>query len=71
MLVSLSITTYEFYDGDWHPTLTHTFYGKTEQDARKIMEAHRNTDSFFNGSFSGKWNGLILKNSDAVVQSKP
>ncbi len=68
MVVSIAITTYEFYDGQLHPTLTHTFYGKSEEDARKILEAHRKTDAFFNGSFAGRWNGIVLKNSDESVQ---
>ncbi len=65
--LTLQITTYEFYSGSWHPTLTHTFYGETRDELHKIRDAHRKTDSFFNGSFTGKFNGIILMNSEETI----
>lgn len=63
----LLITTYEFYDGFWHQTVTHAFYGNTEDELYKIRDAHRKTDSFFNASFTGKFDGIILMNGKEII----
>lgn len=63
----LQITTYEFYSNFWQPTVTHTFYGNTEEELQKIRDAHRKTDTFFNGSFTGKFNGIILMNGKEII----
>lgn len=63
----LQITTYEFYDRKWHATLTHTFYGNTEDELYKIRDAHRKTDTFFNGSFTGGFKDIILMNGKEVI----
>lgn len=65
--LSLQITTYEFYGRKWHPTVTHTFYGDTEEELHKIRDAHRKTDTFFNGSFTGSFNGIILMNGKETI----
>ncbi len=65
--LNLEITTFEYYDNQWNPVLTHTFYGNTENEINQLIDAHRKTDSFFDASFTGefKWKeGTIqLKNT--------
>jgi hypothetical protein len=65
--LSLQITTYEFYEGMWNPTVTHTFYGETAEELRRIKDAHKKTDSFFNASFIGKVNGIVLMNGNEII----
>lgn len=66
--LSVSITTDEFYNGDWNPVLTHTFYGQNEEELENLVQTHINTDSFFAASFKGlfNWKGteIKLKNSE-------
>lgn len=57
-----TIDTYELINGNWHIVLSHVFYGNGQYEINQIIEAHRKTDSFFNASFDGEWNGIILKN---------
>ncbi len=70
--LKLEIITCEYYDNDWHETLKHTFYGNTEQDIEDIIDAHRQTDAFFDASFSGafNWEGgtIILKNDISEIE---
>ena len=56
------IDTFELINGQWYKILSHIFYGNGQYEINQIIEAHRKTDSFFNASFDGKWNGIILKN---------
>ena len=56
----LQIDTYEGRDPV--PTVTHVFYGDTRADAKAVADAHRETDEFFAGSFTGEWNGIELHN---------
>jgi hypothetical protein len=63
----LLITTYEFYDGFWHPTVSHCFYGDTEEELYKIRNAHRKTDTFFDASFTGKFDGITLMNGKTII----
>ncbi len=73
--LKINITTSEYDDINkiWIPTLGHIFYANTEDEILSLVNAHRQTDSFFDASFSGifKWKeGIIyLKNkvSDLTV----
>ena len=71
-LVSLIITTYELAEEPkgyyfWKTTVTHCFHGETIERVYQILNAHRKTDVFFDGSFRGEWNGIILKNSEPQI----
>lgn len=66
----ISITTFEIYNGGSHPTVTHVFIGDNEDEARGVMNAHRQADQFFNASFSGNYNGIVLVNSEPLVEVK-
>lgn len=61
--LKLDITTYEYYNDQWNPVLTHTFYGNTEEEISQLITSHRSTDSFFDASFNGefKWKEGIIK----------
>ncbi len=48
--------------GLFRETLVHIFYGDTIDEIQLIIKAHRKADAFFNGSFLGDYNGIILKN---------
>ena len=70
--VGLVITTYELAEEPkghyfWKATVSHIFYGETIERAYQILNAHRKTDVFFDGSFRGEWNGIILKNSEPQI----
>ncbi len=62
-LFKLMVATYELVDNTWVATVEHSFYGDTEEEANRIMEAHKKTDRFFAASFTGQFNGIILANS--------
>ena len=49
----LKIKTCEYYNNKWNPVLIHTFLGNTEEEIAGLIDAHRQTDSFFDASFSG------------------
>ncbi len=66
--VTLTITTYELVKGVPRATVNHEFFGNTEDEARKVLEAHRKTDAFFDASFTGNFRGIILVNSKAVYR---
>lgn len=70
--IALIITTYELSEQPkghyfWKATVTHAFYGETEERTYQISEAHKKTDAFYAGSFQGKWNGVILRNSESQI----
>lgn len=76
--ISLIITTYELTDKkehitpgenpyEWLATVTHIFHGETIERVHQILDAHRKTDVFFDGSFKGEWNGIILRNSEPQI----
>ena len=76
--ISLIVTTYELAEKkgpiapgenpyEWLATVTHIFHGETIERVHQILNAHRKTDVFFDGSFEGKWNGIILKNSEPQI----
>lgn len=59
-----SITTYEWSETGLHmPVLTHVFHGRNKKQIKQIIEAHKQTDEFFAGSFKGRWNRITLNNS--------
>ncbi len=68
---ALVITTYELVQENGQPiykgTVTHTFFGDTEDETRRVMQAHAKTDQFFAGSLKGMWSGIVLRNSDPQV----
>jgi hypothetical protein len=71
-LVTLIITTYELAEEPkdhyfWNATVSHIFHGETIERVHEILNAHRKTDVFFDGSFKGEWNGIILKNSEPQI----
>lgn len=59
-----AIITYELDEenGTAIETVGHIFYGDDMEEIQDLIAAHRKTDTFFNGSFEGKWNGIKLKN---------
>lgn len=70
--VSLIVTTYELAEEPaghyfWKATVSHLFHGETVERVYQISEAHKKTDTFYAGSFHGKWNGIILKNSEFQI----
>lgn len=59
-----AIITYEL-DEDiqvWNKTISHIFYGDTIEEIQLLIVTHRKTDTFFNGSFLGKFDDITLKN---------
>lgn len=68
--VTLTITTYELVEGVLRATVNHEFFGNTEDEARKVLEAHRKTDAFFDASFKGNFRGIILVNSEEVCRER-
>lgn len=69
--LAMLITTYELSQENGKPlfvaTVSHTFFGDTEEELKGIMQAHAKTDLFFAGSMKGNWNGIILRNSEPVI----
>ncbi len=70
--ISLIITTYELTEEPkghyfWKATTTHIFHGETIERVYKISDAHKRTDAFYKGSFEGRYNGIILKNSEPQI----
>ena len=76
--VNLIITAYELSEKkgpvapgenpyEWLAAVTHVFEGDTVERVYQISDAHRRTDAFYAGSFEGKWNGVILKNSEFQI----
>lgn len=63
----LEISTCEYYDDRWNLVLTHTFYGDTGDEINQLIEAHRKTDTFFDASFTGEFNGIRLKNYESEI----
>ena len=70
-LLAMVITTYELRQENgqqiYVATVSHTFYGNTEDELKGIMNAHAKTDRFFAGSLVGKWDGIVLRNSEPQV----
>lgn len=70
--LTVSITTSEFYNGEWTPVLMHRFYGESEEELADLINAHRTTDAFFRASFDGifNWKGstIKLKNSEPKIE---
>lgn len=79
--ITLVITTYELAKiepitpeenpYEWLATVTHIFHADNVQRAYQIMDAHKQTDSFFKASFEGRfpWKGgeIILRNSKPQI----
>lgn len=76
--VNLIITTYELAEKkkpispgenpyEWLATVTHIFEGDTVERVYQISDAHKKTDAFYAGSFQGRYNGIILKNSEFQI----
>lgn len=61
---SLTVTTYEFDGREWTAAVTHVFHGDSREEVLAILEAHKKTDAFFAGSFTGNFRGIRLKNSE-------
>lgn len=72
----IAVATYEYYSDRWNYTLSHTFPGKTKEEAFLILNAHRTTDSFLDASMSKKidedtYEGTLkYKGSILVLRSK-
>lgn len=49
--LQLIITTHELVDEEWIASVNHTFYGYTQKELFALVEAHKQTDSFFAASF--------------------
>lgn len=60
---ALVVVTYELVNDTWVATVGHSFYGDTEEEASRVLEAHKKTDRFFAASFTGEFNGIVLRNS--------
>jgi hypothetical protein len=73
--ITLIVTTYELTEEPknhyfWKATTTHLFHGETIERVYQISDAHKVTDAFYKGSFEGRYNGIILKNSEfQIIQS--
>lgn len=69
--LAMLITTYELRQENgkqvFVATVSHTFFGDTEEELKDIMQAHAKTDQFFAGSQKGKWNGITLRNSEPII----
>ena len=80
--IDLTVTTYELSEKnrlvtqeenpyEWLAAVTHVFHGDTIERVYQIMNAHKDTDSFFKASFGGvfPWKGgeIILKNSEPRI----
>lgn len=70
--ISLIVTTYELAEEPkghyfWKSTVTHCFHGETVERVYQISDAHKKTDAFYRGSFEGKYNGIILRNSEFQI----
>lgn len=69
----LDITTCELDETNkqWIPTLTHRFYGNSQEEIDSLIDSHRKTDSFFNASFEGlfiwKDGEIQLKNVESKL----
>lgn len=64
-LYAVTVYTYESND---YPILAHTFIGKTENEARSYLEAHKKTDEFFAGCEDGQWEDVECTNTDPKVE---
>lgn len=68
--LELEIITSEYDDENniWRRTLGHTFYSDTEDEIIGLVNAHRQTDTFFDASFSGifEWKGGTIKLKNTV-----
>lgn len=63
------ITTFELVDsGEWKETLQHVFKGDSSNEIDRIIKAHTKTDVFFEGSFVGQWNGIMLRNEYGEIE---
>ncbi|MEM3857848.1 MAG: hypothetical protein QW478_00435 [Candidatus Micrarchaeaceae archaeon] len=73
-MIQLWVTTYEYYNNTWNPTLSHVFYGHTLNDAIDVAKSHLITDFFFSSSFveSMNWreSTLILLNKYRMLGIK-
>lgn len=70
--ISLLITTYELSEPtpgnyQWVATVSHIFHGDSLEHVWKLVEAHKRTDTFFAGSFEGRYNDIILMNSEPKI----
>lgn len=70
--LQMTVTIYELIgENEYVAVLSHTFHGSTQEELYAIMNAHKETDSFFRDSFEGKFewkNGIIhLINSEPIV----
>lgn len=59
-----AVITYEIDEekGEAIETIGHIFYGDNMEEIQGLIAAHRKTDTFFDGSFSGQWKDIKLKN---------
>lgn len=67
---ALIVVTYELVDNKWVATVAHSFYGDTEEEANRVMEAHKKTDRFFSASFTGQFDSITLANSEPKLFKK-
>jgi len=60
----LIVVTHELVDNTWIVTVGHSFYGDTEEEANRVMEAHKKTDRFFAAGFTGQFDGITVMNGE-------
>ena len=58
-LYAVIVDTYESKE---YPVVRHIFYGQTEEEAMKYLEAHKETDKFFTACFTGKFGDIQCRN---------
>jgi len=63
-LFVLIVVTHELVDNTWIATVAHSFYGDTEEEANRVMEAHKKTDRFFAAGFTGQFDGITVMNGE-------
>lgn len=70
--MKLKITTCEWYNDRWNKVLAHIFYGNNEDEISQLIQAHRQTDSFFDSSFKGvfNWKGGTIKLKNKIDDLK-
>lgn len=70
--LQITITTYELLGNKWDAAVSHSFHAHDQETLFRLIEAHRQTDSYFAASFTGKFEyhggTIYLINSEAKVQ---
>ncbi len=59
---ALHVRIFERQNNTWVPVLDHIFYGRTQDEAVRISEAHSKTDSFYRGCVTqNRWENVTCR----------